>query len=214
MTLFTSLYQTLLLSALLQEKELMPFTSAHEVASLVGKGDYKIVTYTVQYKTFWFYNDLKTSEHVIYSELRDSLRSNPLIIKDTLEEALGLLNHGRYIYITQEDGLGSMEIKQLCHMVVFKKGIVLTEFISPKNKIVDLPEKSGHYLFLPGNPLIKRWNEAIIMNGDFIRRTYYKYFQANFELVPFPRCSSLTKYSSEAERPLGMRVFTFYSIFY
>lgn len=69
---------------------------------------------------------------------------------------------------------------------------------------------SGYYLFRPNSSLVKIWNDAIIMNDAFIRRTYYKYFEANYALVHPVICPSKDQYQSEAERPLGKMCFTLY----
>ncbi|KAE9547275.1 hypothetical protein FO519_009513 [Halicephalobus sp. NKZ332] len=187
-TFFTNLYQPLLLSALFKDGTQGPFTSVDQVNHLVKTGEYTVVTFKRQYETFWFYNSLKVSSDSYYVNLRDALRHNPLVIKDTLDEVLGLVKQGRYIYITQEDASGLFEIKQICGLSIFSEG---------------LPCQSGYYLFLHNNSMIKTWNHAIIMNDAFIRRTYYKYFEANFALVPPPICPADDKYQSEVERPLG-----------
>ena len=53
-TLFTNLYQTLLLSVLFRETTVNPFISVDQTMELIRSGEYTIVTYRTFYERFWY----------------------------------------------------------------------------------------------------------------------------------------------------------------
>ena len=74
---------------------------------------------------------------------------------------------GSYIYPIQEDSLSMQMARRRCNLVFVQEG---------------LPERSAHFVFHNTSPMVPEWNNAIIMNMDFIRRTFRKYFRENFKI--------------------------------
>uniref|UniRef100_A0A914PDK2 Uncharacterized protein n=1 Tax=Panagrolaimus davidi TaxID=227884 RepID=A0A914PDK2_9BILA len=117
-----------------------------------------------------------------------AVKDNPVVVKNTTEEAIDLMKNGNYIFISQEDEYAIFELTKYCNIIKITEG---------------MPEKTGSYLFHPNNPLIHEINRAITLNGAFIRRTYYKYFTSGFVFDKPIRCPAMKEYLSEALRPIG-----------
>lgn len=85
--------------------------------------------------------------------------------------------------------------KHRCNLVYIKEG---------------LPEISSHFVFKNGSKFIHAFNEAIILNLDFIRRTFVKYFETGFKIGDnIPDCEEETDSHSKRQdgilrlEPLG-----------
>ena len=71
---------------------------------------------------FRFYDNLRLSTESYYVNLRDAVKSNPIIIKDNFDEVLDMIKNGKYIFITQEDTADALKIQQTCGLSVFSEG--------------------------------------------------------------------------------------------
>ncbi|CAI5452670.1 unnamed protein product [Caenorhabditis angaria] len=56
-----------------------------------------------------------------------------------------------------------------------------------------MPQVSAYLLFPKNFSLMPEVNRQIIMNYDFIQRTFKKYFESGYKLTKIPRCTSKSK---------------------
>uniref|UniRef100_A0A7E4VNW6 Ionotropic receptor n=1 Tax=Panagrellus redivivus TaxID=6233 RepID=A0A7E4VNW6_PANRE len=181
----------MLLSSILSPIDTSPFQTTDQMIALLANKKFKMVTFTMQYETLWFFDVLQTSNETFYKNIRDALADNPIVIKDTLEEALELVSQGRYILMTQEDFEGILNIQRTCDLIKFTQG---------------LPTQSAYYIFPRNSSILRLWNRAIVMNYPFIRHTYERYFGANVKLVIPPICPN-ERFVSDALQPIDFLAF-------
>ncbi|KAL7078307.1 hypothetical protein ACQ4LE_002698 [Meloidogyne hapla] len=164
--LLLDMYQTLLLSALLQPVADNPFRDAREMVRLIGSQRFKLIT---NYIGNWYFEELHNSNVSHYRSLRLAITQNPIHVASTVPKALDKVLKGGYIYPIQEDSIGMQMAKERCG-----DGLV---FVSE-----GMPEVSSHFIFRRNSQFVKQFERAIIMNLDFVRRTFKKYFNSNFKL--------------------------------
>uniref|UniRef100_A0A915LKF3 Ionotropic receptor n=1 Tax=Meloidogyne javanica TaxID=6303 RepID=A0A915LKF3_MELJA len=165
--LLLDMYQTLLLSALLQPVADNPFRDAREMVRLIGSQRFKLIT---NYIGNWYFEELHNSNVSHYRSLRLAIAQNPIHIASTVPKALDKVLKGGYIYPIQEDSIGMQMAKERCGA-----GLV---FVSE-----GMPEVSSHLIFRHDSRFVKLFERSIIMNLDFVRRTFKKYFHSNFKLT-------------------------------
>ncbi|VDM65810.1 unnamed protein product [Strongylus vulgaris] len=181
---FTYLYEGLLLSALIQQSEENPFKDADGMISLIAQGKYHLVT---NYRGNWYFDELDHSNSSHFAKLRAATSSNPVEVADSVSDALDLVEKGNYIYPIQEDSLAMQRSKERCDFVYVNKG---------------LPQRSAHLVFANNSIFLKKFNTAIIMQSQFIQRTFSKYFLEGFKIADIPKCPP-TEFE-EGSKPLGV----------
>uniref|UniRef100_A0A915LPK8 Ionotropic receptor n=1 Tax=Meloidogyne javanica TaxID=6303 RepID=A0A915LPK8_MELJA len=179
--LLLDMYQTLLLSALLQPVADNPFRDAREMVRLIGSQRFKLIT---NYIGNWYFEELHNSNVSHYRSLRLAIAQNPIHIASTVPKALDKVLKGGYIYPIQEDSIGMQMAKERCGA-----GLV---FVSE-----GMPEVSSHLIFRRDSRFVKLFERSIIMNLDFVRRTFKKYFHSNFKLTKENFDNYLTKNLTE-----------------
>ncbi|KAI1707390.1 glutamate receptor U1 [Ditylenchus destructor] len=185
--LLLDMYQTLLLSSLLQPSVADPFTNARDMIKMIASQRYHLIT---NYIGNWYFEELRNSNVSHYKSLRGATANNPVHVANSVTSALDKVEAGGYIYPIQQDSLAMQMAKRRCNLVFVTEG---------------LPEMSSHFIFqhvLRNNRtqyFLDALNDAIIMNMDFIRRTFAKYFQEGFktfdELTPCVQGSETARLS-------------------
>uniref|UniRef100_A0A914CQJ2 Uncharacterized protein n=1 Tax=Acrobeloides nanus TaxID=290746 RepID=A0A914CQJ2_9BILA len=141
---------------------------------LIASGRYTYVVDAINYYTDWYnstYNNTNL-EHI--RQLNEALKSNPALITNTTDEAFAYIQQGGYIYPSQEDTYEIYVTQSMCDLYRFS---------------ADTPQKSSMFVFLKNSTILKEWNHAIIMNQDFIQRTFNKYYRNGFITGTYPNCT-------------------------
>lgn len=167
---FTYLYEGLLLSALLHQVDTDPFKNADGVVKLIAAGKYHLVT---NYRSNWYFDELDHSNASHFFKLRTATLNNPVVVADSVEDALDLVEEGNHIFPIQEDSLAMQMSKERCNLVYVSEG---------------LPQRSAHLVFANNSVFIEQFNLAIIMQSSFIQRTFRKYFLEGFKIAAIPKC--------------------------
>uniref|UniRef100_A0A915DIR9 Uncharacterized protein n=1 Tax=Ditylenchus dipsaci TaxID=166011 RepID=A0A915DIR9_9BILA len=168
--LLLDMYQTLLLSALLQPSSGNPFTDARDMIKMIASQRYHLIT---NYIGNWYFEELKFSNVSHYRSLRAATASNPVHVANSVASALDKVEVGGYIFPIQQDSLAMQMAKRRCNLVFVTEG---------------LPEMSSHFIFAHKSRnnstqhYLAAFNDAILMNMDFIRRTFTKYFDEGFKI--------------------------------
>lgn len=181
--LLLDMYQTLLLSALLQSSSKNPFTDARDMIKLVASKRYRLITNYIgnwltelsvfeQIKSFIcyyrYFEELHTSNVSHYRSLRLATANNPVRVASSVTSALDNVGAGSYIFPIQQDSLPMQLALRRCNLVFVSDG---------------LPEMSSHFIFSPNSThFLNDFDDAIVMNMDFIRRTFNKYFAEGFKI--------------------------------
>uniref|UniRef100_A0A914HUJ6 Solute-binding protein family 3/N-terminal domain-containing protein n=1 Tax=Globodera rostochiensis TaxID=31243 RepID=A0A914HUJ6_GLORO len=136
--LLMDMYQTLLLSSLLQPPPNNPFTNAGEMIKLVARKQYQFVT---NYKHSWYFEEILMANSSYEMSLRAAIGENIVETKN-------------------ENSMTMVHVRSRCNFALISDG---------------LPLMPAHFVFLKNSPILPALNKAIVMNRDFIRRTYRKY---------------------------------------
>lgn len=113
-----TLYQTLLLSAILKPQDTNPFKNADDVIKLVSNGQYKLIT---NYIGNWYFDDLANSDAEHFRKLRSAVTNNPVVVASSVKSALDYVEMGGYIFPIQEDSLAMQMSKERCGKSDFSK---------------------------------------------------------------------------------------------
>ncbi|CAJ0565307.1 unnamed protein product, partial [Mesorhabditis spiculigera] len=160
--LFLGLYQSYLISALLQDTVTLPFKDLNEMIQSVSDGHYQAVK--IQNGN-WIFSDIEVSP--FFESMRSALKLNPwATVKDSFA-GIDLLETGKYVMFNQIDAYSALYVSQKCDLLTISEG---------------LPQKSAHFLFQRGSEFLAKFNKQIIMQQSFILRTYNKYFDSGFKL--------------------------------
>ncbi|KAK6747829.1 hypothetical protein RB195_000801 [Necator americanus] len=167
---FVYLYEGLLLSALIQQKEENPLKDADGVINLIAEGKYRLVT---NYRGNWYFDEMDNSNISHFARLRAATSSNPVVVAGSVSEALDLVEKGNYIFPIQEDSLAMQMSRERCNLVYVNRG---------------QPQRSAHLIFANNSQFLKKFNTEIIMQSRFVQRTFRKYFTEGFKLANIPKC--------------------------
>ncbi|KAL3096094.1 hypothetical protein niasHS_005853 [Heterodera schachtii] len=154
--LLMDMYQTLLLSSLLQPAPNNPFTNAGEMIKLVARKQYQFVT---NYKHSWYFEEILMANSSYEMSLRAAIGENIVETKNIME-VVKLVEKGGYISPIQENSMTMVSVRSRCNFALISDG---------------LPSMPAHFIFAKNAPILPALNRAIVMNRDFIRRTYRKY---------------------------------------
>ena len=188
-TMFSLLYQGSLLASLLQPASIYPFQSAEEIVTLIKSGDYQLLATRDNYKSSWYFTDLAHSNDIHFRTLREALVHNPIVLTDSIDSALKMISNGNYIYPAQQDSYSLIKIREHCNLFKFSEG---------------LPQKSAYYAFSKTSNWTKIWNRGILMNQNFIRRTFRKYFEEDFLLGNVTACPLADDDIPDSQKPLNI----------
>uniref|UniRef100_A0A914E220 Uncharacterized protein n=2 Tax=Acrobeloides nanus TaxID=290746 RepID=A0A914E220_9BILA len=144
------------------------------MTDLIANGDYKMVTTRVNYFGNWYFTALNESVDPHFVNLRQALAKHPIIITDTISEAIGYLRQGGYIFPSQEDLFLLPIIQAECNFYYFKE---------------DTPQQDVYFIFPNGSLLHENFDRAIIMNYGYIEYAWGKYFENGLIGPPYPNCS-------------------------
>ncbi|CAK5112168.1 unnamed protein product [Meloidogyne enterolobii] len=137
--LLLDMYQTLLLSVLLQPVADNPFRDAREMVRLIGSQRFKLIT---NYIGNWYFEELHNSNVSHYRSLRLAIAQNPIHIASTVPKALDKVLKGGYIYPIQEDSIGMQMAKER----YFHSNFKLTKENFDNNYLTkNLTERIGHH---------------------------------------------------------------------
>ena len=160
---------------------------------------------TFRYNSNWNNTNL---EHV--RRLNEALKSNPALVTNTTDEAFAYLQQGGYIYPCQDDTYEMYISQSMCDLYRFSAGGCIIWFKNFLTETLfylffpDTPQKASMFVFLKNATLLKEWNRAIIMNQDFIQRTFYKYYRNGFITSAYPNCTVDPKANlQDSMKPLG-----------
>uniref|UniRef100_A0A914CEE3 Uncharacterized protein n=1 Tax=Acrobeloides nanus TaxID=290746 RepID=A0A914CEE3_9BILA len=92
------------------------------MVQLIARGEYTMVTHKMAYQSNWYYSELANSNVTHFKQLREALKENPIIIKDTLNEALELVQEGSYIYASQQDSSTIQLLTNSCGLYYYSEG--------------------------------------------------------------------------------------------
>ncbi|KAI6236715.1 PBPb domain-containing protein [Aphelenchoides besseyi] len=162
--LFLDMYQNVLLSALLTPTDQRPFSDPEQLVSLVAANKYSLIT---NYHGNWYFEELETSNNSHFRRLREATLRNKVKIVSTVEEALDYVEKGNYIFPIQQDGIAALYAHDRCNLEAVPN---------------EVTEKSSHLMFRKNSELLGLFNHAIVMNLDFVRRTFLKYFELKFKI--------------------------------
>uniref|UniRef100_A0A914ECC9 Solute-binding protein family 3/N-terminal domain-containing protein n=1 Tax=Acrobeloides nanus TaxID=290746 RepID=A0A914ECC9_9BILA len=178
-------------AALLKAPNMDPFHSSEEMFDLIASGRYTYVIDAINYYSDWYKSTWNNTDLEHIRLLNEALKSNPALITNTTEEAFAYLQQGGYIVPSQDDTYEMYITQSLCDIYRFS---------------ADTPQKSSMFIFLKNATLLKEWNRAIIMNQDFIQRTFYKYYRSGFITGgAYPNCSVDPKENlPDSMKPLGV----------
>lgn len=165
-----TLYQTLLLSAILRPADTNPFKNADDMIKLIAAGEYKLIT---NYIGNWYFDDLANSEDEHFRKLRAAVQNNPVVIASSVAAALDLVESGGYIFPIQEDSLSMQLSKQRCGLTYVSDGT---------------PEVGAYFVFQKNSTFLRDFNRGIIFQTNFIDRTYNKYLTSGYKIGNLPRC--------------------------
>lgn len=112
--MFQNLYSAFLLSPLLIQRAQKPFKDFTELLSYITSGKYHLVADKGNYDSLWYYDFLRTSNESHFRRLRRALRNNPIILVDTISDALDYVELGNYVYPSQQDQPEMIEAKLRC----------------------------------------------------------------------------------------------------
>ncbi|CAI5452668.1 unnamed protein product [Caenorhabditis angaria] len=175
--LMIDLYKGLLLSSLLTSNGENPFQNSDEMIQLIAEKEYHLTTDFYN----WYFDDLQNSNATHFVKLRAAVKDNPVVKVDNPDEALNLVDTGKYVYPIQQDSLSFQQSKERCNYIYISQG---------------MPQVSEYLLFPKNSSFMSEMNRQIIMNYDFIQRTFYKYFESGYKLTTIPRCTTTSSYSN------------------
>ncbi|KAH7726530.1 Protein W02A2.5 [Aphelenchoides avenae] len=187
--LFTKLYTSVFLSVLYHGQGPRPWDNFEQMVHLVEKGEYKVIVDRNTYERNWYFKELNVSNMSRFRAVHDALQKNPIVVTETIEEALDRIEEGGYIFATQEDSVAMQLSKERCNIFYFTD---------------EESQRPAFFLFPHDNPLANEWNRAIRENDAFIRRTYMKYFQLGYKTGRLPKCPITKEDIPEAAKPLDI----------
>ncbi|CAI5452671.1 unnamed protein product [Caenorhabditis angaria] len=167
--LMINLYKGLLLTSLLTSGDGTPFQDADEMIKLISEKKYHLTTDYFD----WYFDDIKTSNASYFSKLRAAVKNNPVVNAESVENALDLVDTGSYVYPMQQDSLALQKSKERCDYFYITEG---------------MPQVSAYLLFPKNSSYLSEINKQIIMNYNFIQRTFDKYFNSGYKLTDIPKC--------------------------
>ncbi|KAI6200133.1 hypothetical protein M3Y96_00700700 [Aphelenchoides besseyi] len=191
------MYQNVLLSALLTPTDQRPFSDPEQLVSLVAANKYSLIT---NYHGNWYvsptemtstsdrryFEELETSNNSHFRRLREATLRNKVKIVSTVEEALDYVEKGNYIFPIQQDA--ALYADERCNLEAVPN---------------EVTEKSSHLMFRKNSEFLGLFNHAIIMNLDFVRRTFLKYFELKFKISRKTRhCEDVNRDNNR--KPLDM----------
>ncbi|CAJ0948097.1 unnamed protein product, partial [Mesorhabditis belari] len=183
LVLFLGLYQSYLISALLQDTASKPFNNLEEMVALVKDGNYELLKIL---NGNWIYDDISVSP--LFKDLRSALVKHPYFIVNDSMKALDKLDRGKYVMFNQIDSYATLELGTHCNIITITEG---------------LPQKTAHFLFQPNSSFVNGFNKQIIMQQSFILRTYMKYFDSGFRIYKPTNCEE--KLGVNEYQPLGFK---------
>lgn len=138
-----------------------------------------------------YFEELASSNTTHYRLLRAATLQNPVVIAKSVHDALDKVENGHYVFPIQQDSVGTWIANQRCNLAYVSDG---------------LPEVTSHMVFSSKSPFLDPFNDAIIANLDFIRRTFNKYFEEGFKVDMSSKvCEEDEDNISIGIKPLGRR---------
>ncbi|CAI5452669.1 unnamed protein product [Caenorhabditis angaria] len=184
--LMVDLYKGLLLTSLLTSNRATPFQNSDEMIQLIAENKYHIVTDWLS----WYYDDLEHSNVSHFVKLRAAVKNNPVVQVRSVDEALDLVDTGKYVYPMQQDTLSFHMSKERCGYIYIGQG---------------MPQVFSYFLFPKNSSYISEFNQHIIKNYEFIQRTINKYFISGYELGK-GSCGSDSEDSHEYSNNLDSKI--------
>ncbi|CAD5231900.1 unnamed protein product [Bursaphelenchus xylophilus] len=167
--LFLDMYQNLLLSSLLRPMDRSPFSNADDILEQVKDKKYSFVT---NYVGHWYFEEMNSNVTTGHMKLLKNITTdNKVKTVRSIKEALDLVSTGKYIYPIQADAYAALLAKDRCDLAYVAEG---------------MNEKTAHFVFSKNSRILSEFDDAILQNLDFIRRTHHKYFLEGFS-IPLAR---------------------------
>ncbi|GMS99111.1 hypothetical protein PENTCL1PPCAC_21286, partial [Pristionchus entomophagus] len=182
--LLTSLYSGLLLSFLLYETNKLPFADGNEAVALIASGRFKLVLLRENDAT----DRVRFSQLPMMVALRNALIVNPPTYVNSSEVALDLITAGTHIAMDFVDSDLRMIAESQCNLISISSGL-------PRVPISFMLNKRA-------TRLRKALNNAIASNGEFILRTFNKYFDPAFR--PYSLRDNCTSEEPQASSRLNL----------
>ncbi|CAJ0949741.1 unnamed protein product, partial [Mesorhabditis belari] len=158
--LLMGLYQSYLITALLQPGDPYPFRNLEQMSAMIKSKEYQLLESD---GGNWVYDEIRTSP--IFSSLRQALEKNPAVMLTSDGELVPTAQKGKYVFFSQIDAYTSYQLQDYCGFLTVME---------------DLPQVTSHFLFQKNSSFVEAVNKKIILQQSFIMRTYTKYFDSGF----------------------------------